>query len=156
MPTVIRPVREADRPEWLRMRRRLWPECPEEVHATEMDDYLRGPAVAVFVAEREGGGLAGFVEAALRPDAVGCGSGPVGYVEGWYVDADLRRRGIGRQLVQAAEDWARGRGCREMASDAEVENAVSRRAHAALGYREVIRLAHFRKPLGGVGPDHAV
>jgi hypothetical protein len=42
-----------------------------------------------------------------------------------------------------------------MASDAEVENAVSRRAHAALGYHEVIRLAHFRKPLGGVGQDQA-
>jgi aminoglycoside 6'-N-acetyltransferase I len=112
-----------------------------------MDEYLRGPAVAVFVAEQEGGGLAGFVEAALRSEAIGCGAGPIGYIEGWYVDVDQRRQGLGRQLVQAGEEWARGRGCRQMASDAEVENAVSRRAHAALGYQEVIRLAHFRKPL---------
>jgi GNAT superfamily N-acetyltransferase len=131
------------------MRRLLWPDCPEQDHRAETEAYLRGPDGAVFVAEREGGGLCGFVEAGLRPAADGCGPGPVGYVEGWYVDADLRRRGVGRQLVRAAEDWARGRGCTEMASDAEIDNAVSRAAHARLGYEEVNRLAHFRKPLGG-------
>jgi aminoglycoside 6'-N-acetyltransferase I len=151
MTIVVRPAREADRPEWLRMRRLLWPECSEDDHAAEMGDYLRSATTAVFVAEREGG-LAGFVEASIRRDAEGCVSGPVGYVEGWFVDADQRRRGIGRQLVRAAEDWARAKGCREMGSDAEVENAVSRLAHACLGYREVIRLAHFSKPLGPVAP----
>ena len=49
--------------------------------------------------------------------------------------------------MAAAEDWARARGYAEMASDCEVENLVSCRAHSALGYREVERLVHFRKPL---------
>jgi aminoglycoside 6'-N-acetyltransferase I len=147
MPIHVRPVRETDRPEWLRLRRLLWPDCPEEDHAAETAAYLRGPDLAVFVAEQDGGGLGGFVEAGLRREAEGCGPGPVGYVEGWYVDADLRRRGVGRRLVLAAEDWARGRGCTDMASDADVGNAVSRAAHAHLGYEEVNRLAHFRKPL---------
>jgi aminoglycoside 6'-N-acetyltransferase I len=155
MPTVVRPVQEPDRRDWLRMRRLLWPECSEEDHAAEMEDYLRAPATAVFVAERDGGGLGGFVEASLRPSAEGCGAGPVGYVEGWFVDADLRRRSVGRLLVQAAEEWARGRGCREMASDAEGENAVSRAAHAALGYHEVNGLAHFRKSLDTAGAQPA-
>lgn len=139
-------MREADRPEWLRMRQLLWPECSEELHAAEMNACLRGEAGIVFVAERPGG-LCGFAEAALRREAEGCGAGPIGYLEGWYVDADTRRRDVGRQLVLAVEQWARGRGCAEMASDAEVENRVSRAAHAALGYQEVIRLAHFRKTL---------
>jgi GNAT superfamily N-acetyltransferase len=147
MPFVVRPVRQTDRAEWLRLRRLLWPDCPEGDHAAEMEGYLLGHAGAVFVAEREGG-LAGFVEASVRQVAESCGPGPVGYVEGWFVDADLRRRGVGRHLVRAAEEWARGRGCREMASDAEIDNAVSRAAHAALGYQEVSRLAHFQKSLG--------
>jgi GNAT superfamily N-acetyltransferase len=148
MPADIRLVRETDRSEWLRMRRLLWPECPEAEHAAEMDGYLRAPGGAVLVAERQGGGLGGFVETALRLTAEGCGAGPVGYVEGWFVDADLRRRGLGRELVRAAEQWARSKGCHEMASDAEIDNRVSRSAHAALGYQEVNGLAHFRKSLG--------
>jgi aminoglycoside 6'-N-acetyltransferase I len=156
MPIVVRPVRDPDRPEWVRMRRLLWPDCPEPDHRAETEAYLRGPDRAVFVAEREGGGLGGFVEAGLRPAADGYGPGPVGYVEGWYVDADLRRRGVGRQLLRAAEDWARGRGCTEMASDADIDNTVSRAAHARLGYDEVDRLAHFRKPLGVGSPGRGV
>ena len=35
-----------------------------------------------------------------------------------------------------------------MASDAELWNAVSHQAHAALGYRETARLVLFKKDLG--------
>ena len=72
---------------------------------------------------------------------------PVGYIEGWYVDGDVRRQGVGRALVEAAEAWARSKGCRQMASDALIDNAVSIEAHARLGYREVERLVHFAKEL---------
>lgn len=58
------------------------------------------------------------------------------------------RRGPGaRALVAAAEAWARSRGCREMASDAEITNELSHRAHGALGYQETGRLVVFRKDL---------
>jgi aminoglycoside 6'-N-acetyltransferase I len=70
-----------------------------------------------------------------------------GVIEGWYVDADVRRRGVGRALVEAAEAWARSRGCRQMASDAELWNEVSHRAHGALGYEETARLVLFKKDL---------
>jgi aminoglycoside 6'-N-acetyltransferase I len=54
---------------------------------------------------------------------------------------------VGRALVAAAEAWARAQGCREMASDTHLDNAVSRHAHARLGYAEMEHLVHFRKPL---------
>jgi aminoglycoside 6'-N-acetyltransferase I len=88
------------------------------------------------------------VEASLRSRADGCDSTPVGSIEGWCVDGDARRQGVGRALVEAAEAWARSKGCRQMASDAELWIDVSHRAHGALGYRETARLVLFKKDLG--------
>jgi aminoglycoside 6'-N-acetyltransferase I len=144
----IRRVRTEDDSEWLRMRDALWPGLPDAHHRHEMAGYLGDEVThAVFVVDRGGGRLGGFLEASTRAGADGCETSPVGYIEGWYVDADLRRSGWGGALVTAAEDWARGRGYAEMASDCVIENVVSFRAHTALGYREVERLVHFRKPL---------
>jgi aminoglycoside 6'-N-acetyltransferase I len=98
------------------------------------------------VAARPGGGLAGFLELSVRSYAEGC-TGPVPYVEGWHVDADVRRQGVGRALVARAEAWARERGYTEIASDTEVERAHSIRAHRALGFEEVERIVVFRKAL---------
>ena len=131
------------------MRAALWPDCGADEHAREIDGFFDGAAAsAVFVAERPDGGLAGFLEAETRGQAEGCETRPVGYIEGWYVDEDVRRRGIGRRLVEAAEAWARGCGYAEMASDCEIHNEVSLRAHVAIGYRETAREIHFCKPLG--------
>jgi aminoglycoside 6'-N-acetyltransferase I len=147
MIVMVRSVRPEDRAEWLRMRRALWDDCPVEQQVGEMEEILGSGTEEVFVAERPGGGLCGFVEAAIRPWAIGCEARPVGYIEGWYVDPDMRRRGVGRALVEAAEAWTRSRGCRQMASDAELWNEVSHQAHGALGYEETARLVLFRKDL---------
>ena len=89
--------------------------------------------------------LGGFLEARVRNYAEGCSGSRIGYIEGWYVEPALRRQGLGGQLVQAAEHWARELGLSEMASDCEIDNAVSFRAHTALGYEEVERIICFRK-----------
>jgi len=59
-----------------------------------------------------------------------------------------RKRGIGKRLLAAAEDWARGQGCVEMASDAHIDNTLSLRAHESLGFEVVERAILFRKALG--------
>jgi len=141
----IRRAVASDRKEWVRMRVILWPDCTSEKHFEEVDEYLQGKAAVAYVAARPDGGLAGFVESTIRPQAECCDTRPVGYVEGWYVDADVRRRGVGRRLVRAAERWARGLGCTEMGSDCLLENEVSLRAHLAMGYEERERLIHFRR-----------
>ena len=85
----IRGPRDDDRPEWLRMRLTLWDDCPVPEQEREMDEYLGEPVNRVFLAERPEGGLCGFLEASIHPWAVGCEHRPVGYIEGWYVDADV-------------------------------------------------------------------
>jgi len=158
-----RAVRPDDATEWLRMRNLLWPPEPGDDHAAEIARFFAGdPLVscpgeraAVFVVERDdgapasGGGarLGGFVECGLRPFADGCDTRPVGYIEGWFVDEDLRRTGVGRELLRAAEEWARAHGATEMGSDCIVGNDLSLRAHLALGYVEHERMIHFTKRL---------
>jgi aminoglycoside 6'-N-acetyltransferase I len=143
---VITLVEPADAAEWLRMRKALWPDCPEEMHRLEIAEQS-GEYAAVFVYRRENGKLGGFIELSIRDRVDGAMSQQVAYIEGWYVDEDLRGRGVGRQLIARGEDWARSQRLSEIGSDAEIENEGSIRAHAALGYRETFRLVHFLKPL---------
>jgi aminoglycoside 6'-N-acetyltransferase I len=147
MSLTVRAASAQDLSEWVRLRTLLWPECPPDEQAAETRAMLDAKDMTAFVAEREGGGLGGFVEVRLRPYADGCSTSPVGFVEGWYVDAELRRVGVGASLVRAAEQWARSRGCSEMASDAELHNQVSHAAHEGLGYEGFERVVRYRKRL---------
>ena len=65
-------ARPEDRPEWLRMRRALWDDCPDDQQVREMEEILDGDIEEVFLAERPEGGLCGFLEAAIRSRADGC------------------------------------------------------------------------------------
>ena len=141
----VREVSPTDRAEWLRMRSTLW----EGDHADEIDAFFAesDPTLVTLVWDRGDGRLGGFLEAGQRDYAEGCDTSPVAFIEGWYVDADLRRQGVGAALVRATEAWAVARGFSEIASDTEVSNTGSQAAHAALGYTEVERIVCFRKDL---------
>lgn len=145
----IRPLRDDDHVEWLRLRRALWPAHPPAGLEREMAqiraDLDQQP---VFVAEKPDGSLCGMIEAAIRSSAEGCWTDNVGYIEGWFVDPEWRRHGVGRRLVEAAEAWARTQGCTEMASDTNPDYPISPAAHQNLGYQIVQRTIHFRKDLG--------
>lgn len=144
---TVRLLRPGDDDEWLRLRLALWSDHTLQGLRSEMDEIKVDERQVVFVVQRGNGELGGFLEASLRQMADGCDTSPVGYIEGWYVDPDLRREGYGQRLVQAAETWARDHGCQEVASDCLVDNVISLQAHTALGYEEVERLIHFRKDL---------
>lgn len=101
-----------------------------------------------LVAEASHRQLVGFLEASLRSHADGCDpSRPVGYIEGWYVIETYRKRGIGKRLLSAAEEWARSYQCAEMASDTWIDNELSQRVHESMGYEIVDRCVHYRKTL---------
>lgn len=138
-------------PGWLALRRALWPHCPDEEHRAEMAGFCAEPArFAQFLARDAAGNAAGFVEASVRRDHVnGTQSPPVGFLEGLYVAPASRGRGVARALVQAAEAWALGAGCREMALDAAIDGEAAHATYRALGYAETERAVFFAKPLPG-------
>lgn len=129
------------------MRQVLFPQPTLEAQAADMEDWINRPDTGVLVAERDEGGLGGFAEVGERNYADGCDTAPVAYLEGWYVDPDLRRLGVGVALVRAVEAWARSRGYQELASDALLENVISQQAHLHSGFAEVERSVKYRKSL---------
>lgn len=133
----LRPMRPEDRAEVVAMMHALWPTAG----TYNFDEEV------VIVWERDGDGLGGFVSFSLRPWAEGCDSTPVPYVEGWWVAPDLRGCGVGRALVAQVERWCRERGYEELGSDVELDNEVSLRVHAALGFEPTVRLQYLRKRL---------
>ena len=145
---TIRALDKDDFERWVRLRRALWPHhdpAELEAEAEEISSHLE--TTPVFVAQLPERRLCGMVEVAVRDGAFGCTTDRVGYLEAWYVEPGFRRRGIGRMLVERAEEWARAQGCTEMASDTTPRYPLSPAAHERLGYRVVKRKTHFRKEL---------
>lgn len=140
-------LQESDLSEWLRLRKLLWDETSEDDHRDEMLDIIEHTDSQCVVVAEAGDQLVGFLEVSIRPFVEDCETDHVGYLEGWFVEHAHRRKGIGEALVKFAEDWARRKGCTEIASDAEVGNDLSLKAHEALGYVETSRLIHLRKSL---------
>ena len=144
----VRNLTEADHDVWKRMRGELWPDCPAARQELELRMIVqKGDAYGVLLLESDDGRVGGFAEVSVRHGVDGAAYEDVGYLEGWYVEKDLRRRGGGRALVAAAELWARTRGLHEFGSDTGVDNEASIAAHRALGFRESDRIVQFLKPL---------
>jgi aminoglycoside 6'-N-acetyltransferase I len=147
--TFLERCNSLDQPGWLEMRMALWPDATAEEHRGYMAISLAQPErflqLMMYDELRQ---PIGFIEGSIRSDYVnGTETSPVGFVEGVYVVPALRRHGIARQLFAAIGDWAKARGCRELASDALIENESSQRAHRALGFEETERVVYFSKKI---------
>jgi aminoglycoside 6'-N-acetyltransferase I len=144
----VRLANPTDRGPLAALRVSLWPESSLEEQLRELDATLASEGSAILVALDESGERIGFLEAGLRSHADGCDTAqPVGFVEGWFVLEPFRHKGVGRALMRTAEDWARSRGCIEMASDALIDNHDGQQAHEALGFEVVDRCVHYKKNL---------
>lgn len=149
METYIERCSSPDQPGWLDLRLALWPDATKDEHRGYMEISLAQPGrflqLMMYDAERR---PVGFIEGSIRTDYVnGTETSPVGFVEGVFVVPEWRRRGVARQLFAAIGDWAKARGCRELASDALLENEASQHAHRALGFRETERVVYFTRRL---------
>jgi aminoglycoside 6'-N-acetyltransferase I len=150
---MIREAQDCDERDLAVMMASLWPDGSVREHEHEAGELIRTRRSGTmpgtfFVAVEPGTALVGFIQIGLRSHADGCETDrPVGFIEGWFVAEGSRGKGIGRALMEAAERWARERNCREMASDALLDNQPSLQAHSAVGFEVVDRCVHFRKKL---------
>ena len=123
----------------------LWPDHTAEEMERELAPVLDSGAI---ILAREGGIPAGFAQCQLRRDYVeGTEHSPVGYLEGIFVREEFRGKGLAGELLRACESWAKEQGCREFASDCELDNAGSLAFHLAVGFTEANRVICFVKSL---------
>lgn len=90
----------------------------------------------------------GFAQCQLRNDYVeGTDTSPVGYLEGIFVKEDYRHKGYAKDLLGECEKWAKLQGCKEFASDCEINNIDSFNFHKAMNFEEANRIICFTKKL---------
>jgi aminoglycoside 6'-N-acetyltransferase I len=142
----LRRLAEGDENQWLELRRELHPGFAASEHEAEMAELLDDPLQAAFGAF-SGDRLVGFVEVSERPWGEGCSTAPVGWIENLLVARDVRRQGTARELMEAAAQWVRSRGLKELGSDVDEGNAPSLAGHLAWGFEETMRLVMFRRRL---------
>lgn len=68
----------------------------------------------------------GFAQCQLQYDYVeGTKTTPVGYLEGIFIKDGYRNMGYAKELLSEYQAWAKYNGCREFASDCEIDNTDS-------------------------------
>lgn len=125
----------------------LWPDHTLEEFVQEMRQLILQDDSNVFLAYQNNEAI-GFAQCQLRYDYVeGTSSSPVGYLEGLFVKKEFRKQGFAKKLVDDCEKWSKEKGCREFASDCELENKQSLAMHLKLGFVEANRIICFKKDL---------
>ena len=90
----------------------------------------------------------GFAQCQLRYDYVeGTTTTPVGYLEGVFIKDGYRNKGYAKELLSECEAWAKENGCKEFASDCEINNIDSFQFHKAMNFTEANRIICFTKEL---------
>lgn len=145
----IVPLDETRLAQWATLRQQLWPHHEMAAHLQEGAELLAAAHLNAFLVLDAQSQAVAFADVALRHDYVnGCESSPVVYLEGVYVQPASRRRGLAQALIARVAQWGRKLGCRELASDAAIDNLASQQLHQRLGFAETERVVFFKKALG--------
>ena len=125
----------------------MWTEPSVDDLAAEFSELLSKEDAQVFL-KYEDEIPVGFAQCQFRHDYVeGTGTTPVGYLEGIFVKEHCRNKGYAKELLNECETWAREKGCKEFASDCEIDNDGSFQFHKAMNFKEANRIICFTKKL---------
>ena len=98
---------------------------------------------AIFVAESDGH-VCGWVHAYVQQSIV---LGERGEILGLVVSQGMRRRGVGRLLMEAGEGWVRDRGLDMIVLRSNLQRPESHAFYPAIGYEHFKSQAAYRKRL---------
>lgn len=125
----------------------MWESHTIEELTQEFCDGMNKGSGIVFLAMSDECAV-GFAQCSLRHDYVeGTDTTPVGYLEGIFVVEEYRKKGLAKDMLEACQEWAKGQGCREFASDCELVNEDSLNFHLKTGFEEANRIICFTKKL---------
>ncbi len=102
-----------------------------------VDRLLADPDAAIFLAERDGRGVALCIVRAARAPAVAAETERA-EISDLFVEEPARRGGIGRALVDHATRWVRGRDIPRMTVRVAVGNPEGQAFWRALGFADLV------------------
>lgn len=146
---MIRTIESGDAAVWSALRIAFLPEI-STISQSEVDAFFHGnnPNIQkVLVALDKTKKLVGFIELNIRTNVPGSTQPTTPYIEAWFVSPEYRGQGIGKQLIQAAEEWATQQGFQELGSDTPIRNEKSIGLHKQLGFNEIERVVCLLKRL---------
>ncbi|MFR9674869.1 N-acetyltransferase family protein [Streptomyces sp. TR06-5] len=135
VPFTVRPAQPADEAQLAALSHRTW--SPEHAvtprpESPEAPFFRSAGPEACLVAEVPGRGVVGYVRL-VRADLPS--NAHVRMIQGLEVDEGVRGSGIGRALVEAACERARGQGARRVTLRVLGHNRAARALYASLGFR---------------------
>lgn len=136
---MIKNVNHANKKDFETLLNNFWKgaslaDCKKDASTTgQFLYYINGKAV-------------GLLTCSIKKEYVpGCNTGKVAYLEGLYILPEYRRQGFATKLVEQFEKWAQKHGCKEMASDIEIDNDISLQFHNKMGFEIVEKTIHLKK-----------
>lgn len=125
----------------------MWNSHTAEKLSNSVSSLIESDNNALFLLVVDGN-IQGFAQCGLRHDYVeGTNSRPVGYLEGIFIKEEYRKQGYAKQLLKYCEQWAKEKGCSEIASDCELDNEISLQFHINSGFDEANRIICFTKKI---------
>ncbi|HEU5359383.1 MAG TPA: GNAT family N-acetyltransferase [Gemmatimonadales bacterium] len=115
-------------------------------YANFLGTQLTEARVVILVAEQEGN-VAGYVYAGLKGMDYMALRGPAGAIYDVVVDPAVRRRGVGRLLLDAAVERLKGMGAPQVVLSTAAKNEEAQRLFAKAGFRPT--MVEMTKGLGG-------
>jgi GNAT superfamily N-acetyltransferase len=119
-------------------------ECTSTDIRNRMDQMCDPHQYAVYVAELPGDRIAGWIGVYIFR-AIELNS--FAEISGLVVDQHIRSRGIGKALLDVAEQWARRRGCSTISVHSNVTRERAHRFYTRNGYQHTKTQKLFHKNL---------
>ena len=142
-PVAIRLAKQQDAEQIALLCRQLGYPASERQIQQRLAILLSENDQALYVAQRPGGPLLGWVHVYRCPLVH---TDPEAQIGGLVVDEASRRSGAGQRLMQAAEQWAREHNCWAMYLRSNIIRKDAHRFYERIGY-EIVTSSVFRKRL---------
>lgn len=133
-----------DRATWYSFRNSLYHDLSQEFDNQEMELIAMDSMRDSYLIVNDKNDKIGLLEMSLRNFVDGCLNSPVAYIEGIYLTEEQRGKGYGRKIINWAKEWGRSRGCKELASDVELDNIEAQNFHQQVGFEETCRVVQYK------------